>query len=150
MWAERVALQLSDSKPPISATEKVVLSALWKHGPITVRQLAERLEQSGKEWAYTTVQTLLGRLEKKGYASVDKGSVPHVFSAAVSRKTLIAQRLEDLAEDLCDGSAMPLVMALVDNPRFSGDDLEHFRKLIDEATLEEETSDDRDVEGESS
>ena len=133
---------MSEKRTPISATEKVVLSALWKHGPITVRQLTEHLEQSGKEWAYTTVQTLLGRLDKKGYVSVDKGSVPHVFSAAVSRKDLIAQRLEDLAEDLCEGSAAPLVMALVDNPRFTPEDLAHFRKLIDAADSNEVKGDE--------
>ena len=124
---------MAGPKPTLSSTEKVVLTALWDVGPSTVRKLAERLNRSGNDWAYTTVQTLLLRLTKKGYAAVDKGEAPHVFSAAVTRKSLIGQRLADLADDLCDGSADDLVMALVDNPRFTKEDLARFRKLIDES-----------------
>lgn len=54
-------------RPAISETELAVLDLLWNKGPATVRELLEVAGESGHIWAYTTLQTLLNRLERKGY-----------------------------------------------------------------------------------
>jgi BlaI family penicillinase repressor len=118
-------------RPAISETEMEVLRALWEHGPGTVRQLDGVLRRHGRRWAYTTVQTLLFRLQAKGYATSETRAVPHVFHAAVTREGLVSQKLQDLADQLCDGTATPLVMALVKGHRFSDDEIEQFRQLLD-------------------
>jgi predicted transcriptional regulator len=117
-------------KPPISQSEREVLIVLWEQGPGTVREIGQRLRRSGRRWAYTTVMTLLGRLEAKGYVSSDKSGFAHVFSAAVSRDDVVQQRLEALAEEFCDGEPAPLLLALVQGHRFNADELAEFRRLI--------------------
>lgn len=119
-------------KPDASDTEFEVLKVLWDHGPGTVRDLDAHLRGQGRRWAYTTIQTLLNRLEGKGYVSRTKDAVPHTFCAAVTRERLLGQRLTDLARDLCGGAAAPLVQALVQNHRLSPDDIRQLRQLLDE------------------
>jgi predicted transcriptional regulator len=82
------------------------------------------------------VLTLLQRLEAKGYVRSDKSGVAHVFRPAVSRDRLLQQRLTDLADQLCSGTATPLVQALVEGHRFTAEEIEHFRRLLDK--LEDE------------
>ncbi len=122
-------------RPGLSEAEGEVLRALWECGPATVRQILVVLEGRGRSWAYTTVLTLLQRLQAKGYATA--GAAPtgaaHLFRAAVSREELLDRRLRDTADELCEGSAVPLVLALVEGNRFSAEELERLCRLIDEA-----------------
>jgi BlaI family penicillinase repressor len=117
----------------LSETEFEVLKVLWEHGPGTVREVHDRLSR----WAYTTVQTLLIRLEKKGYVACDRSGFAHVFRPLVSRDKLIRRRLSDLAEQLSDGAATPLVLALVEDHRFSADEIARFRQLLDRLEAEQ-------------
>jgi predicted transcriptional regulator len=122
-------------RPGLSEAERDVLKALWDHGPGTVRQVNALLGGRGRSWAYTTVLTLLQRLQAKGYAASEPhpSGAAHVFRAAVSREELLEQRLKDTADELCGGSAAPLLLALVQGNRFSPEELARFRRLLDEA-----------------
>jgi BlaI family transcriptional regulator, penicillinase repressor len=119
-------------RPSISATELEILKVLWDNGPGTVREINQILRGQGRRWAYTTVLTLLQRLEVKGYVSSDKAGIAHVFRAAVSRDRLLRQRLKDLANQLCEGTPGPLVLALVEGHRFTEAEIEQFRRLVDQ------------------
>lgn len=116
----------------ISETELAVLKVLWDRGAGTVREVQEVLRGQGRRWAYTTVQTLLNRLQAKGYAASDKGGPAHVYRAAVSREELLRRRLGDLAEEFCEGTASPLVLALVEGGQFTPAEIEQFRLLLDQ------------------
>ena len=117
---------------PLSETELEVLKALWDRGAGTVREINELLAERGRRWAYTTVLTLLARLEAKGYAASDKSGVAHVFRPLVTRDKLLAARLDTLAAELCEGTASPLVHALVQGGRFTAEEIARFRRLLDE------------------
>jgi BlaI family penicillinase repressor len=116
----------------ISETELDILKVLWEHGPGTVREVNALLRAQGRRWAYTTVLTLLQRLEAKGVVTSDKSGLAHVFRPAVTREKLLRQRLKDLANQLCEGTATPLVQALVEGQRFTPEEISHFRQLLDE------------------
>jgi predicted transcriptional regulator len=116
----------------ISETEQAVLKVLWEISSGTVREVQEVLRGQGRRWAYTTVQTLLNRLQTKGYAASEKGGPAHVYRAAVSREELLRRRLGDLADELCEGTASPLVLALVEGGRLTPVEIEQFRRLLDE------------------
>ena len=121
----------SAGKPPISDTELEVLKVLWESGPATVREVDAMLRRQGRRWAYTTVLTLLHRLLAKGYVSSDKSGMAHVFRPAVTREKLLRQRLRDLSEQLTEGTATPLVQALVEEHRFTEEEIRRFRELLD-------------------
>jgi BlaI family transcriptional regulator, penicillinase repressor len=122
-----------DLRPPgLSDSELVVLKTLWELGSATVREVNAELAQRGRRWAYTTVQTLLLRLQQKGCVESLKHDVAHTFRPLVTRERLLQQRLDALEADLCDGTATPLVHALVSGKRFTADQIAHFRRLLDE------------------
>lgn len=122
----------------VSGAELEVLKVLWDGGAGTVRDVAGRFEASRRGRAYTTLQTLLNRLQAKGYVACDKGRVPHVYRATVSREALVRERLDDLAGQLFEGASSPLVAALISNRRFSAEEIARFRKLLDEAERKED------------
>ena len=123
----------------ISDAELDVLKALWEGGPSTVRALHESLQGHGRSWAYTTVQTLLQRLLQKGYVEADTSGHAHLYSAASSRDDLIGESLGDLASRVCGGSATPLLLNLASGHKFSSDEIEQFRKLLDELESKQKT-----------
>ena len=122
------------AKPPssISPAELTVLKVLWDSRPLTVRDVCDALESEKQGWAYTTVQTLLNRLAAKGVVQREADGVAHRYRPALSRNRLLASRLKELAEQLCDGATSPLLSALVDTHRFTTEELAGFRKLLDE------------------
>jgi BlaI family transcriptional regulator, penicillinase repressor len=121
------------NQPGLSEAEREVLRVLWDHGPRTVREINEVLKHRGRRWAYTTVATLLQRLAVKQYVVSDPSAVPHVFRAVVTRDEMLERRLQEAADELCDGRAAPLVLALVQGNRFSVEELARLRRLLDEA-----------------
>jgi BlaI family penicillinase repressor len=127
----------SENQPGLSESEREVLRVLWDRGPGTVREINAELTRRGRQWAYTTVATLLQRLSAKEYAASDPSMIPHIFRAAVTRDEILERRLKDAADELCDGRAAPLVLALVQRGRFSADELARMRRLLDEASAGE-------------
>jgi BlaI family transcriptional regulator, penicillinase repressor len=121
------------NQPGLSEAEREVLRVLWDYGPRTVREINEVLKHRGRRWAYTTVATLLQRLAVKQYVVSDPSSVPHVYRAVVTRDEMLERRLQEAADELCDGRAAPLVLALVQGNRFSAEELARLRRLLDEA-----------------
>lgn len=119
-------------RPVMSDAEREVLKVLWDHGPLAVRDVLSRLAELGQEWTRSTVITLLQRLEKKGYVESDKSQFAFVFRAVVSREEVMSSRMKDLATELCDGEALPLVLAFAERHKFSAEELARFRKMIDD------------------
>lgn len=119
-------------RPEMSDAEREVLKVLWDCGPLTVRDAMQRLKESGQAWARSTVITLLQRLESKGYVASDSSQFAHVFRAIVTREEVMRARMTELAGELCDGDALPLVLAFTEKHRFSPEELARFRQMIDE------------------
>ena len=125
---------MDEIKAGLSEAERETLRVLWDRGPGTVRRMMELHAQGGRRWAYSTVATLLRRLEAKGYAASESVGGSLVYRASVSREDLLERRLKDAAEELCDGAEAPLVfLALVQGNRFTADELDRIRRIIDEA-----------------
>src|SRR5437879_3618988 len=116
----------------LGENELDLLKMLWEHGPGTVREINAFSRRKGRRWAYTTVLTMLQRLQTKGFVTSDKSGVAHVFRPAVTRDRLLRQRLKDLANQLCEGTATPLMLALVDEQLFTAPEHNQFRHLLDQ------------------
>jgi predicted transcriptional regulator len=115
----------------VTDAEREVLRALWDDGPATIRALADRLYPGGGTSEYATVQKLLERLEDKGHVSRRPGGRQHVFAARVRREELVARRLRDTADELCDGSLTPLLTHLVSSAKLTRQELVELRRLVD-------------------
>ena len=118
----------------VTDAELDVLRALWDAGPATIRVLTDRLYPSGGTSEYATVQKLLERLEAKGHVSRRAEGRQNVFRATVRREDLVARRLRDTADDLCDGSLTPLITQLVSAGKLSREELRELRRVVDRAS----------------
>ncbi len=115
----------------LGSAELEVLKSLWEVGPATVREVLGHLHDRGRMVAYTTVQTLLTRLELKRFVSSDKSDLAHVFRARVSRERVTRSRLKTLVEQMYDGAAGPLVLQLLRTERLTQAEIEELQKLIE-------------------
>ena len=120
----------------LSKLELQVMDALWTLGRASVREIQETFAEKLRP-AYTTVQTMVYRLEtKKAVRRVKKIGNAHVFEPAVTRQAA-QRRVIDEVLDLFGGSARPLMAHLVESGRLT---LEDVREL--ERTLERLESDE--------
>ncbi|MCG3131600.1 MAG: Methicillin resistance regulatory protein MecI [Phycisphaerae bacterium] len=122
---------MSETGIELGAAELEILRALWDVGPATVRQVMNHLHERGRDLAYTTVQTMLTRLEQKGFAVSNKADLAYVYRARVSRERMSRSRLRVLAHQLYDGSAGPLVLQLVRSERLTPQELAELQTLIE-------------------
>jgi len=121
----------------VTHAEREVLRALWERGPAPIRTLADALYPGGGASEYATVQKLLERLEAKGHVARRAEGRQNVFSARVRREQLVARRLRDTADELCDGSLTPLLTQLVSTARLSREELLELRRLVDRLARKE-------------
>ena len=116
---------------PVSDAELEVLKVLWTRGGMTVRDVAAALRKQRRRLAYNTVLTLLSRLREKGYVDADRRETAHLFRAVVTRDGLLGSSLAALADRVCDGTASPLLLALVKDQRLSQEEIAELRQLLD-------------------
>lgn len=116
----------------LGEAELAVMRVLWDEGQLTVRDVMNRLHERGRPVAYTTVLTFLSRLEQKGVVASDKRDTAYVYRAKISRESVSASRIKVLVNQLYDGAAAPMLLQLIENEKFSSEEIAQLRKLIDD------------------
>lgn len=124
--------------------ELEVMNALWDLGTASVREIQEQLPKQ-KRPAYTTVQTIVYRLEEKGAVRrLKKIGNAHIFEPVVTRKATHHRLIHELL-DLFGGSARPLMAHLVEIGKLTLDDIRELEG--DLAELPETKSEKRGLRG---
>lgn len=113
----------------IPKSEFQILEKLWEIGPASVREIHESLPEDGRP-AYTTVQTLIARLEqKRAISRVKKVGSAYVFRAALSRRSVQRRLVTDLL-DFFGGSATPVISHLIDSGKLTLADLKEAEERL--------------------
>jgi BlaI family penicillinase repressor len=114
-------------EPRISRFEFQLLEKLWDLGPCSVREVQESLPEKDRP-AYTTVQTMLYRLEEKGVVRrVKKIGNAHLFQAIATRKAVHLRLIGDLL-NFFGGSAAPVVSHLLETGKLTLADIKELEK----------------------
>jgi BlaI family penicillinase repressor len=116
-------------KPRLTKLELQVLEALWQKGACSVREIQETFPQPGRP-AYTTVQTVVYRLERKNaLRCVKRISNANIFEAVISRKDAQRRFVDELLSVF--GGRAKLVMAhLVESGDLTLDDIKEAEKAL--------------------
>ncbi|HEX8686281.1 MAG TPA: BlaI/MecI/CopY family transcriptional regulator, partial [Pyrinomonadaceae bacterium] len=118
-----------ESEVKLTRFELEVMGALWELGSASVRELQERLPE-GKRPAYTTVQTIVYRLEEKGAVRrVKKVGNAHVFEPVVTRRATVRRLFGELL-GFFGGSPRSLVAQLVEGGHLTLEDLREAEETL--------------------
>ena len=108
--------------PKLTKLELHIMGALWSHGASSIREIQERFPEKDRP-AYTTVQTMVYRLEAKGAVRrVKKIGNAHVFDALISRGA-VQRRLVDELFNFFGGRTQPVMAHLIESGRLTIEDV---------------------------
>jgi BlaI family penicillinase repressor len=115
---------------PLSGAETEILRLVWEMGRGTVQNVCDRLPRS-RNIAYATVQTLLRRLEKKGYIRHETVGKAHVFLPAVKPDDVISKAVGSFLDKLFGGDPVPLMQYLAKHDKITAADVEELQELTE-------------------
>ncbi len=115
--------------PKLTPLELKIMDALWSQGPSSVREVQERFPEEGR-LGYTSVQTMIYRLEAKGAVRrVKKIGSAFIFEAAVSRGAAQGRKVDELLE-IFGGHAQPLMAHLIEAGKLTLEDVQEAEALL--------------------
>jgi predicted transcriptional regulator len=123
-------------QPKLSKLELKIMEALWSKGASSVREIQEHFPAKRRP-AYTTVQTMVYRLEaKNALKRTKKIGNAHIFEAVISRTAAQRKVIDDLL-GLFGGRAQPLMSHLIESGQLTLEDIEEARAALRDATKKE-------------
>jgi BlaI family penicillinase repressor len=117
--------------------EAEIMAALWDQGPSTVAEVRDHLSEP---LAYTTVLTVLRKLESKGYVGHSEEGRAHRYRALIARDLAQRNALKDLAAKFFKGSTELLLTHAVSEQKLNKAELQRLRQLIDEIVVANSSS----------
>jgi predicted transcriptional regulator len=124
-----------NTEPALTPLELQIMNVLWETGPANVQTVQARL--AGRELAYTTVQTMLNVLHRKGKVRRQLKDRAYLYRPVLSRQKAVAQAVGDMLDRFFGGSADSLVLNLVEARRLSPEKLAQIQSLIIDGKKEE-------------
>jgi BlaI family penicillinase repressor len=131
-----------NTDPALTPLELEIMNVLWETGPANVQTVQAGMK--GRELAYTTVQTMLNVLHRKGKVKRQLKERAFIYRPVLSRQKAVSQAVGDMLDRFFGGSADSLVLNLVEARRLSPDKLAKLQKLFpsSHATKEENHGND--------
>jgi BlaI family penicillinase repressor len=115
-------------KVGLTKLELKIMQVIWRRGSSTVSAVQTELEPL---LAYTTVQTMLNILERKGKLKRELDGRAYVYSAKVTEEKALGQGVRDLIDRMFGGSSEDLVMSLLKNGQIDAKKLAELTKRFD-------------------
>jgi len=116
-------------KPRLTKLELQVMDALWTRGTLSVREIQEAFGEKNRP-AYTTVQTMVYRLEaKKAIRRVKKIGNAHIFEAAISRASAQRRLIDELLA-FFGGRSQPVMAHLIETGKLTLEDIQQAEQTL--------------------
>lgn len=111
--------------------ELQIMNVVWEKGKATVHDVKEALG-TGRKPAYSTILTMMRKIESKGYLEHDVENRTFVYRPAISQKAARRSILADILERLFEGSPLLMVNSLIEEKDISKNELTQIQQLIKE------------------
>jgi BlaI family penicillinase repressor len=118
-----------NSEIRLGRLELQIMSVVWERGKATVHNVKDALSR-GRKPAYSTILTMMRKLEAKGYLAHDVQERSYIYYPTISQEAVRHGVVGDLVERLFEGSASLLLTSLVEQNRISEKELREIQKLI--------------------
>jgi len=117
------------ARPPLTPLELEIMSVLWETGPANVQTVQAALKT--RDLAYTTVQTMLNVLHRKGRVKRRLEDRAYLYQPVLSRQKAMTQAVGDMLDRFFGGSADRLVLNLVESRRLTPEKLAELQRIVD-------------------
>ena len=118
------------AQPRLSRFELAIMETLWDRGRCSIREIQDAFPENDRP-AYTTVQTMVYRMErKKAVRRVKKISNAHIFEAAISRHAAQRRLIDDLL-GLFGGRTQPVMAHLIESGRLTLNDVREAERALE-------------------
>lgn len=115
----------------ISDAEWLVMKVIWQESPLTASSVIEHLKNE-TDWSPKTVQTLIGRLVKKGALGVKKDTNLNEYYPLVSKEECMREETKTFLQKVYGGSLKVLIANFVNNEVLSPKEIEELKSLLNE------------------
>jgi BlaI family penicillinase repressor len=112
----------------LTPLELEIMNVLWETGPANVQTVQALIQ--GRDLAYTTVQTMLNVLHRKGKVQRRLKDRAYLYRPVLSRQNAVTQAVRDMLDRFFGGSADSLVLNLVETRHLTPEKLEQIQKLL--------------------
>jgi len=116
-------------KETLTKLELQIMQVIWRLGPSNVNAVQAGLEQ---QLAYTTVQTMLNILHRKGKLKRKLHGRAYEYSAAVTEANASGHAVRDLINRMFGGSSEELVMSLIKTRQIDAKKIVELTKRLEE------------------
>lgn len=113
----------------LAALQLSIMQVLWERGEATVAEVRQALQEE-RPLAYTTIATMLSKMERKGQVSHRTEGRVKVFKPAVRKVQVKQSMVTDLARRLFGGDITEMVSHLLDGSHASPEELKRLQQLI--------------------
>ena len=118
-----------NSDPGLTPLELQIMNVLWETGPANVQSVQANLK--GRELAYTTVQTMLNVLHRKGKVKRLLKDRTYIYRPVLSRQRAVSQAVGEMLDRFFGGSADGLVLNLVETRHLTPEKLARIQEIIE-------------------
>jgi len=133
-------------RAPLSENQTEIMNIVWAHGEAGVALVLDELRKR-RPLSRNTVQTMLSRLEGKGWLKARKDGNAFVYSAAVDRKQTLGEMVRQLVDVAFGGSAQGLIMTLLEERGIAADEKARIRSMLDAAKARPTRSNEDAIQG---
>ena len=116
-------------KPTLTKLELQIMQVIWRHGASTVTAVQEALPQ---DLAYTTVQTMLNILHRKGKLKRELHGRAFAYTATVTEAKASTHAVRDLVDRMFGGSSEELVMSLIKSRQIDAKKIAELTRRLEE------------------
>ena len=117
-------------KPQLASLQLAIMRILWQKGEATIADVRDVLADEGRELAYTTVATMLAKMERKGQVAHRAEGKAFVFQPLLRQDQVSRSMVADLAQRLFGGDVTLMVSHLLDGCDLSPGELARLKALI--------------------
>ncbi len=117
--------------------ELQILKLLWRHAPLSAREVQAGLADEQRELAKTSVITTLNTMVEKRYLNRRAKGNAYLFSPRISEAEVSERVLGDVVDRVFDGSMSAVVLKLLDVKSVDSDELKELRRIINRKLRDE-------------
>ncbi len=116
----------------LNNSEWCIMESLWKEQPRTLMQLVHEMKRQ-QGWSKSTTNTMLRRMQEKGYISYEEGEKARLYFTDLKRDEVVLKETESFLKRTYGGSLGLLLNTFVESDQLTKKDIEELRQILHKA-----------------